>query len=104
MVEETKKSTVESQQITSMDQTLAFFDSVFEAVPPLHRNFDRYQDNKYSPKPTSNKKKNREQKKAQATAVSILELNERAVDHVEEIRRANVTKSQAKIKELTAEH
>ena len=36
--------------------------------------------------------------------VSLLELNERAQDRIEAIRRANALKSQQKIKELTAEH
>ena len=36
--------------------------------------------------------------------MSILELNEKAANHIEEIRRANVEKSKAKIKELTEEH
>ena len=36
--------------------------------------------------------------------ISLLELNERAHERVEEIRRANAIKSQQKIKELTAEH
>ena len=36
--------------------------------------------------------------------VSLLELNEKAHQRVEEIRRANAQKSQQKIKELTEEH
>ena len=36
--------------------------------------------------------------------VSLLDLNKKAHERVEEIRRANAVKSLAKIKELTAEH
>ena len=36
--------------------------------------------------------------------MSLLELNERAQSHIDDIRRANALKSQQRIKELTAEH
>ena len=68
-------------------------------MPPVYRQIDRehlagVEDGaaKAGKKPT--KKKN----------VSLLELNEKAHERVESIRRANALKSQQKIKELTVEH
>ena len=42
--------------------------------------------------------------KVQQKNVSLMELNEKAHERIEEIRRANALKSQQKIKQLTAEH
>ena len=50
------------------------------------------------------KKNKKAGQKNNQKSVSLLELNEKAHERVEAIRRANAAKSQAKIKELTAEH
>ena|ERR1719272_2374231 len=78
------------------DQTLSFFDAIFEAVPPVHRQVEKEASGKGASKKGG---KGKSEKK-----VSLIELNERAHDRIEAIRRANALKSQAKIKEMTAEH
>ena len=80
------------------EQTISFFDTIFDAVPPVYRQVDKeYLDD--APQATKNGKKPSKKKN-----VSLLELNEMAHERVEEIRRANALKSQQKIKELTKEH
>ena len=87
-----------SEATGAADGTLAFFDTIFNTVPPVYRQVDR-EHLVDIPKTVKNGKKPSKQKN-----VSLLELNEKAHERVEEIRRANATKSQQKIKELTVEH
>ena len=92
---------VEATNTSSADQAIAFFDQLFLTVPPVYRQIDREhlvevgtEDAAAVPGKKPTKKKN----------VSLVELNEKAHNRVESIRRANATKSQQKIKELTVEH
>ena len=88
-------------QISGAEQTLAFFDSVFEAVHPVYRQVDK----EYLDAEGAASLKGKKDKKAKGKKnVSLLELNELAHERVEEIRRANALKSQQRIKELTVEH
>ena len=87
--------------ISAADQTIAFFDQLFLTVPPVYRQIDREhlaevgtEDAAAVPGKKPTKKKN----------VSLVELNEKAHERVESIRRANAIKSVQKIKELTVEH
>ena len=97
---EAKGTAGDAQQAnqSAADQTLAFFDSIFDAVPPVHRQVEKDDGAK-----AGNGKKQATKGK-QEKKVSLLELNERAQDRIEAIRRANALKSQTRIKELTAEH
>ena len=82
----------------AVEQTLAFFDQVFEAVPQIYRPIDK-QANVAQSKDKKKSKQGKEGKK-----VSLMELNERAHERIEEIRRANALKSQQKIKQLSEQH
>ena len=89
-------------EANSVDQTMAFFDAVFEAVPPAYRQVDREDLDGAKKKPKGKQPKNLG--KTNGKNVSLLELNELAHERVEGIRRANALKSVNKIKELTIEH
>ena len=79
------------------DQTLTFFDAVFEAVPPLYRQVDK----DYT---QENGKPAKKGKQGAQEGVSLVELTQRAQDKIESLRKANALKSQAKIKQLTEQH
>ena len=81
------------------EQTLSFFDSIFNAVPPVYRQVDNGDVDASVKRSKVKPQKNGKDKK-----VSLLELNQKAQKRIESIQRANALKSQAKIKELTAEH
>lgn len=83
------------------DQTLAFFDSVFNVVPQAYRQVDK-NDLAFDERAARmNKAAKNGKKKAQ---MSLIEINERAAEKIQEIQRANALKSQQKIKQLAAEH
>ena len=89
------------------DACMDFFDTVFNAVPPLYRQIDKEDDSdeELDQKRTKKQKKNGSKaSKDGQKSVSLLELNERAQSRIDDIRRANALKSQQRIKELTAEH
>ena len=86
--------------LSTMDQTMAFFDQVFEAVPQSHRIVDR----EYLDVDAKIAKQAKKGKQKKVAAVSLMELNEKAHERMEEIRRVNAKKSQDKIKQLTVEH
>lgn len=69
------------------DQTLAFFDSVFEAIPTTHRPID--------------KSDAKAPKKAKPAGKSLLDLHEQAQSKIDAMQKVNREKSLKKIAELT---
>ena len=89
-------------EANSEDQTMAFFNAVFESVPPAYRQVDKELLDSDIMKMSGKKATQKASKKTKN--VSLLELNELAHDKLESIRRANALKSVQRIKELTIEH
>jgi hypothetical protein len=89
-------------EANSEDQTMAFFNAVFDTVPPVYRQVDPELLDTDVMKNSGKKATQKSSKKTKN--VSLLELNELAHDKLESIRRANAEKSVARIKELTIEH
>ena len=99
MVEQKEVQGSSQDKTGAAEQTLSFFDSIFNVVPPVYRQVDNGDVDASVKRSKVKPQKNGKDKK-----VSLLELNQKAQKRIESIQRANALKSQAKIKELTAEH
>ena len=82
MMEEKITETQTAHSLTAADQTFAFFDAVFGAVPPTYRQVDK--DILRADEKEANKIKNGTKPKKQK-AVSLVEINEKAIDRIHEI-------------------
>ena len=81
-MEKNINETQTAHSLSAADQTFAFFEAVFEAVPPAYRQVDK--DILAADEKAAKKIKNGTKPKQQK-AVSLVEINEKAIDRIHEI-------------------